>query len=231
MQLQLYMWSGQREHYLSRHNFYVEQVKTKVFAQFYNLETDADKYAEAEYARLGSLQGDQNSDMSEIADIARERSYDYFSMLSDLKLQMLLGGLAGLYHQWDKDLRDFIERELTNYSEKGAVEKLVWKSPVEGVFDVLREFGWDLSACDFFPKIDACRLIVNVYKHGKGVSLNALEERYPEYIDTPFSRAEVPHFFDGHLSHEWLSVTDSQVDEIAAAFSSFWKQFPERLYL
>lgn len=38
----------------------------------------------------------------------------------------------------------------------------------------------------YFPKLDACRLVVNVYKHGKGTALNQLRSRYPEYLADPF---------------------------------------------
>jgi hypothetical protein len=42
MEPQLYMWSGKRRRIIDRHNFYVEQVRTKVLAQFRNIEAEAE---------------------------------------------------------------------------------------------------------------------------------------------------------------------------------------------
>jgi hypothetical protein len=198
MELQLYMWSGERRMILERHDFYVAQVKARVFAQFQDLEGEAERYSDAEYDRLGSLPGDENSDMGAIAEAAIDRGQEFYSLLSDLKKQMLLGALAGLYHQWDKDLRDFVERELSHYFKSEAVMKIAWDPNVGNVFDVLKQFGWDCRVAPFFAKINACRLIVNVYKHGRAARSTSWRSTIPS-ISTAVSptsrcRASQPSF-------------------------------------
>jgi hypothetical protein len=94
---------------------------------------------------------------------------------------------------------------------------------------VLREFGWDVSSSDFLPLIDACRLIVNVYKHGNGQSLRDLAERYPRYLN--LSTSCDGERSDGFLKHEWLSVSSADFDAIANGLRAFWVPFPERSYL
>jgi hypothetical protein len=228
-QLQLYMWVGQRRLILERYDFYVEQVKARVLAQFQDVAGETERHSEAEYQRLGSLPGDEGSDMAEIAEIAADRAQTFYSLLSDLKKQMLLGALAGLYHLWDKELRDFVERELRNDNEPKEAYKAAW-DPKGNVLKKLAEFGWDCRSTGYFSRIDACRLVVNVYKHGTGPSLDELAARFPAYLDDGFTRGTWK-LAPGCLHHEWLSISEAQFDEIANALRQFWVEFPERLYL
>jgi hypothetical protein len=224
---QLYMWSETRAHILKRHDFYVGQIKARVLSNFVDIEGEARRFAEAEYERLGSIRG-EDGDQSE----ALDRAQSLGEQLDDLRKQMLLGALAGCFHQWDKELREFLERELACTVKKEVARRYAWDQKPETVFDLLKEFGWDCRAGVFFPQIDACRLIVNVYKHGKGPSLERLAACYPVYVDVPKSRlglrnSLVPKFLD----HEWMEITDIQFDEIAYALRQFWECFPERLYI
>lgn len=231
MQLQLYMWTGTRATFIERHDFYVEQVRERVFAQFREISEEAERYADNVYERLGSMPGDENSDMEAIAEQASDRGQSFFGLLSDLKKQMLLGALAGLYHQWDKDLRSFVEFELTNDINMEQATKIAWDPNIGNVFEVLKEFGWDCRLRPFFAKIDACRLVVNVYKHGKGRSLDELALKHSEYLDHGFPKEAEPALIATYLDYEWLSISEAQFDEIAAALRAFWDEFPERLYI
>lgn len=231
MQLQLYMWTGTRAVILKRHDFYVEQVRARVFAQFRDISEEAERYADAEYDRLGSIPEDEDSDIGASAELANDRAQSFYGLLSDLKKQLMLGALAGLYHQWDKDLRDFIERELMRDINLEQATKIAWHPNIGNVFEVLKEFGWDCRLRPFFAKVNACRLVVNVYKHGKGPSLNELALKHPEYLDPGFPKETAPAFAEAFLDHEWLSISEAQFDDIAAALRALWEEFPERLYI
>jgi len=78
------------------------------------------------------------------------------------------------------------------------------------------------------PKIDVCRLVVNVFKHGKGNSLDALAQRYPQYLGDNLPQYE---FMKSHLDHEALTIAQNDLDDFAGAIRAFWSEFPERLYL
>ncbi len=226
VELQLYLSSGLRQLILGKHDFYVEQIKDRVLSQFRDLGGETDRFADAEYHRLGSLPGDGNVALDEIAEQAQDRAQGFYSLLSDLRKQMLLGALAGLYHQWDKELRDFVEHELRHDIGHAQAEQ-IWKANSGKVFDLLAKFGWNCRSCPTVPKVEACGLIVNVYKHGKGRSLDELARRFPEYLDDGFT---TPLLASGFVDHEWLSISEEQFEEIANALRSFWEAFPERLY-
>ena len=228
MEAQIYLWSGWRGRLTKRHEFYVSQVKSRLLTQFDDIEGEADRFGEAEYNRIGQLPGSYDFDMADVADAATDSSQELYSLLNDLKDQTILGAIAGMYHQWDKDLRDFLENELRHYLDQSTLRKVTWLANVEDVFDVLRQFGWDCEPLPFYRKIDACRLVVNVFKHGKGNSLDALAQRYPEYLGDGLPQHE---FMKSYLDHETLTVTQESLDEFADAIGTFWRDFPERLHL
>lgn len=77
-------------------------------------------------------------------------------------------------------------------------------------------------------ELDACRLVVNVYKHGQGNSLVELNEKYPEYLPNPLGnenwlREASP------VHRDCLSVSEQGFAKMARGLRSFWEQFSERL--
>lgn len=152
------------------------------------------------------------------------------SQLLDLKKQVLLGSLAGMYHQWDKDLREHLDRELSRYTGSQWVDKHVWKPASIKVLDILTEFGWQVKTEPFFDLIQACHIVINVYKHGKGTSLKDLHAQYPKYLPDPL--ALYGHSWGGEdfIDYAWLNVTKEDFDEFGGAMHDFWMAMPERLF-
>ena len=73
--------------------------------------------------------------MAAAAETAHEHGLEFYMLLSNMKTQTSLGAMASLYHQWDKDFRDFMERELSHAYEQSDINKL---------FDTVEEFGWPI---------------------------------------------------------------------------------------
>ena len=117
-----------------------------------------------------------------------------------------------MYHQWEKDLRHFIERELGHDIEHAKARKIAWTFKVDDVFEVLTAFKWDCRKQSFFSQIEACRLVVNVYKHGKGPALNKLADTFPEYLDG-LDKDDI-FFSKESLDYEWLSITSDQFNKL-----------------
>lgn len=229
-QVQLYLWSGARAQFLALHQFYVEQMKSRILAQFNDLKAEADNYGKAAYERIGARYGYGDVDEADVAEAAYDEVIAHYQALTDLRKQVLLGGLAGMFHQWDKTLREHLERELIHYFDREKIEKEVWKVPTADLLDLFEEFGWVVKGLSLYSKIDALQLVVNVYKHGKGRSLTELHSKYPEHVVDPLA-AHMPKGFELGLDHEWLTVTDAHFDEFAAAITDFWTAMPERLLL
>lgn len=227
---QLYLWSEARAHHIALHEFYVEQMRSRILSQFDDLEGQADRYTEEAYERMGRGLGYGDVDMADIAEAAYDEGIAHYQALTDLRKQMLLGGLAGIFYQWDKTVREHLEHELRHDFDGDKIAKEIWKAPVADVMGVFEQFGWPVKALPCYPKIDAMQLVVNVYKHGKGRSLNQLAELYGEYVRDPI-RQWMPEGMAFGLDHEWLTVTNEQFGQFADAIRDFWRDMPERLYL
>lgn len=229
----LYMWSTTKTHFIEKHDFYVEQIKRRVLNNFSDdlIEADADRFGDEIYERYGqSFHPDRHD-----ADFGVEAAYDanqnHFTQLYEMKKQMLLSALAGCFHQWEKELRNFLERELRHTVAPEDVIKYVWKQEISKIFDLLKDFGWGCEQLNFFRHLDASRLIVNVYKHGKGPSLSQLSNAYPQYLGKKKSlQKNEPKLFAYILRHEWLEISESDFDELTLALRQFWVEFPENLY-
>lgn len=227
--IQLHMWDPFRDHLLRRHAFYVEQAKGRVLSQFKDINGEAEKFADDEYDRIGLQPAYYEMDDCAAAEMANDRAQDFYGLLTDLHREMTLATLAGLYHQWDKDLRGFIDSELGKDGvASDDIKKVVWKRDIAEVVKLLAEFGWDCRTDDFFADLDAARLVVNVYKHGKGKSLDDLVAQHPEFLREGLAGFSLGSSRD-YVDHEWLSVSDEQFDRIATAIEAFWRAFPERL--
>jgi hypothetical protein len=216
---QIYMWSETRQRILQRHDFYVAQTKARVLANFAYVERDADDFVRLECDRLSE---EPDSEW------ANERRQEFWSLFHDLRQQIFLGALAGCFHQWEKDLRDFLERELLHDFEPDAVRGEVWSPSFLAAYDICNQYEWNWSEGDFFALLEAGHPIVNVHKHGKGRSLDKLAKAHPEYLPRPSGSASR---FNNAPHHNQLEITDAQFDEIAFAIRSFWQAFPERLFL
>lgn len=227
MPIQLYLWGPSREQILQKHDFYVAQVQKRFFAQFAEIEREADEFAEAEYQRLGNQPGYGDWDPADAAENARDSSQEFYGLLHDMRDMMRQSALAGCYHQWDKELRDFLEREIGR-GPGDHNKKLIWNSDLRGVIDILAEFGWNVTAEPFYPALRASQLIITVYKHGKGSALDQLAKNYPRYVRNPLGELSAS-WAGSLLTHEWLEVSDEDFVELTSALRAFWVRFPERL--
>jgi hypothetical protein len=225
MNHQLYMYSAVKRHFIERHDFYVAQVKKRLFSQFLDIEEEAETRANETYNSIGRYASEYD-DPADYAEAAHEAGVDHYIMLSDLHNQVILGALAGMYHQWDKELRQFLASEL-RYTCPPETEKSVWNSNIGEVFDLLKHFGWDCRNATFFPGLDAGRLIVNIYKHGNGKALEDLSKKYPEYL---FGYDTEQNSLPYRLDHELLTISEDQFGQLADSVRLFWETFPERSF-
>ena len=215
---------------LARHDFYMEQVKVRVLGNFGNMEKEADRVAEEVYRRIESKCSDGDEDMAAAAETALEHGEGFYLLLSDMKTQTTFGALASLYHQWEKDFRGFMERELSDVHHRDNIKKFIWRWNTRELFEILEKFGWSVRQAQWYPLLNACRLIVNVYKHGKGLALDELSQDYPQYLKKPFD-VTVEEAFPISPDHEDLLLTEEEFEQIAGALRQFWVDFPERLFL
>ena len=229
--LHLYFYHRIKDHMIEKNVFYHTQAKARLISQFANIETEANTFEKAELERISKLFDPDIHDEADVYEQAYQGSVEHYLLLDDMRQNTILSIAGGLYAQWEKELREWLDHELQSAFTLPELRDAVWKKNISEILDLFECLGWDLRKEPFFKKLDACRNVVNVYKHGRGSSFDALKNDYPEYIDDPLAKLgnslTAKHQFVDHTN---LSVTENQLDEFADAISNFWQQMPDRQF-
>jgi hypothetical protein len=225
-QVLLQLWSGHRDKVLAELKFYRDQAEKRVLNQFSDIEAEAEDFSHQEYERMGQYFDPDRHDPSDFAEAAWEKGIDHFMLLQDLQKQMLVGLIAGMYHEFEKQLREWLQREFAHSFRMEKLEPRIWSQDIGKIFDLLESCGWKIRNKRFFGIIDSCRLIVNVFKHGNGKSLDDLKASYPQFLRTTFSGDDLPTFPE-KAEHSDLEVTADDFDKFYQGFRQFWEFVPK----
>ncbi|GKW43584.1 MULTISPECIES: hypothetical protein [Pectobacterium] len=200
---------------LSPHKFYVEQAKSRLLSQFSGLSTECDLEEERYLERTAEYFDPDRDDPAEAYENATQIGITHMHALMDMKNTVTLAINAGMYHQFDKQLRDLILREFCNWNSSKLIRDIVWRTSFERIMELMEWIGFNVTNKSYFHLIDACRLVVNVYKHGDGVGHKTLLQRYPKYYQQLLGKALT--------SHVNLQIEESHFDEFSTAIVTFWE--------
>lgn len=224
------MWAPARRLLIEHHQFYVGQARTRLLSQFSDMERDADK-ASADWLERANHRFDPDrDDEASIYEAAHEEGIAYYQLLKDMRDNVRLSVVAGMFHEWDKQLRDWMVREIRHWHRGNEVRDKIWSQDFGKLVDLFACLGWDIRLRPYYRTLDACRLVVNVYKHGDGISFQDLKQRYPEYIVNPLKGVGNDLLGMGFMDHTNLKVTEEQIQEIADAIVAFWEDVPNNIH-
>lgn len=230
-----YMWGRNRENLISVHEFYVSEGKARLTAQFSDpqkLEVEADQLAEDWLAKASRHFNPDRHDPAAFYEQAHDESIDFYFALDNLGNTARLALIAGMYHQWERDLKKWLtSRDGTAYWGGGKVlQDAIWRADFGKLFELFEGAGLFTSPSPIKDKLDTCRLVVNTYKHGSGQSEANLLVKRPELFDRYGIRSQdagMPWSTQG--DYEDLYVGDNHIDEFSAAIVAFWKAIPENV--
>lgn len=223
------MWEQHRKSLIAGHHFYVEQARKRLLSQFENIETEADKAAEDWLEQSSSRFDPDRHDPADFYEAANEAGIEFYGLLSDMRDQIRLSVVAGMFHEWDKQFRGWLVSEIHHWHRGDDVPLRIWKANFGEIVQFVEWIGWDIRNADYFRTLDACRVVVNVYKHGKGDSLDELKEKYAEYLPNPLSGFESTFLGKDHRDHTDLKVTEEQIHAFSDAIVAFWQAVPENI--
>lgn len=223
------MWGPFRQSLIDEHLFYVEQARKRLLSQFDDIEAEADKAAkdwlEQNQIRFNPDQDDPGSFYED----AYEKGCEFYQLLSDMRDSTHLSVVAGMFHAWDKQLRDWLVIEMRHWHNGNITRSKIWSVDFEQIVDFLESLGWIIRDEKYFGKLESCRLVTNVYKHGDGKSFQDLKEKHPEYL------AGLPGGTESRLltrciDHTDLKVSDKQITDFSDAIVAFWQSVPENIF-
>ncbi|WBU64281.1 hypothetical protein [Paracoccus aerodenitrificans] len=228
-----HFWSGHRKHLIDEHNFFVSQARQRLFAQFEDeeMKNAADAHAEATWEAMGRHFDPERHDPGDFAEQAYEAGTDLYLSLCDMREQVLFAMLVSIFHRWEKELRDWLVREIRHWMRDETAFRRVWSSSFVEILNLLKDIGLDVRSKPYFKALDGCRLVVNVHKHGDGKSLDDLKRQYPELIA---SEDEITENGGAALSwkdHSNLHISAEQFEAVSDAIVQFWNDVPECITL
>ncbi len=212
---------SERELRISEHRFYVEQSKSRLLSQFANIEAEADRAEEEHWERSGEFFDPECHDPADLAEAARDHGVEFYQLLSEMHDRTRLSVVAGMYHHWDKTFRRFLVREFRwpKLVIGDHTRRALWKLDSAKLESLLAALGLNLRHLACYQNLDAMRLVVNVFKHGEGRSLDDLRQLYPQYL-----RKTSRNW--GFYDDTDMELTDDHVEQFAAAIESFWRELP-----
>jgi hypothetical protein len=219
----LHFHSGIRRYALWSVSTYSRIVRSRVLATFDDDKIEEEARAAAEVYFESKMNepawDDCGSDEGEIADAASDLERYLYDDLRFVGDQVTMLAIAGVYHLWERRVKEFLERQ---FGDNGyiPVEK-VRKWDFINIIKVLSAFGWDICDADFYSQLDILHLISGVAKHGDGPSCKALLEQAPDIFRK--TGLNVPP------SARNLKLSQDDFCRATAAVIEFFKQFPEHL--
>lgn len=217
----------EREDAVEEHRFYVEQAKNRLLSQFVNISAEADQAEQELWDASGRSFNPDFDDECSLAEAVRDHGVAFYQLLTEMRDRTRLSVVAGMYHHWDKRFRRFLVREMRwcGLVPGEHTRRALWKVDSARLEQFLLALGLDIRAFPRFDRLDAMRLVVNVFKHGEGKSLDDLRQLYPEFV--PFSSPIAPRFLDDTD----MVVTDAHVEEFAGSIEAFWRALPKELHV
>lgn len=211
-----------RPAFINKHNFYVKEAKSRIFSQFNEslIEIEAQKIVDNYYEQAGEHFNPEYDDEGSILEQANFAGYSHWSALKEMKTTVSLALTAGMFHQFDKDLRKKCIMEFKHIIHYKIVNLMFWEISFPKLIELMEWIGMDIKDKPFYKEIDACHQLVNVYKHGDGNSHRSLSASYPKYYNNPLN---VHH---QNLHHDQLEVNIEQFLAFADAINDFWNNIP-----
>lgn len=224
------MGASYRESLIAQHEFFVAQARKRLLSQFADISQEADKAAEEWLERPNQYFDPENDDVASYYEEANETGIEFYRLLTDMREQIRLAVLAAVFHEWEKSLRGWLAGEARHWSGRDKAYSAIWKANFPVIMDLLATFGWDVRSKSYFKSLDACRCVVNVYKHGEGTSLSDLRESYPEYLTHRSNATEPGDEIHQVINYDDLGLTDEHLQRFSDAIVAFWRDVPDQIY-
>lgn len=220
----LEMPEGLRRQRIGEQAFYNEQAFTRLLIRFDDIKSEADDYAERWSSEHEHLFNPYKHDPEDFGEAAWYASIDFYLLLERMRMQTRLSLVAGMYHQWDKYLREWLVQQLTHRLPPDRVNSVIWKANAGQLNELLTCLHVHDGEASYVATLDICRLVVNVYKHGEGQSCKELNKRNPSFFKSPLS--ELMDTIDWPVTHADLKISDNDLQEFSEAIITFWEKIP-----
>ena len=221
-----------RQSFIKSHQFYVAQANRRLLSQFSHIESESDQASSDWLDNNKSSFHPDYHDPGDFYESARDAGINFYLLLSEMREQTFLSVVAGMYHQWDKQFRQWLVDEIKHWCSSEALRQKIWKVNSGDLVDLMKTVGWNLSEQPYYPVIDACRLVVNIYKHGDGQAVADLRTQHSKYLVDEFAGGllESSDPFCRPLNYTHLKINAADIQEFSDAIVAFWNDVPDNIH-
>lgn len=221
-----------RRDMLARHNFYVKELQSLFLPLLSEdaIKIEADKVANETWDSTGADFNSDFHDEGNVSENASDCSYSRWELQNELRKNLLLSSTAIVFHDWEKQLRQWLTEQVSHWCQQESLKRRVWEASFVEILNLLKCMEVDVRAEEYFNKLNACRLIVNVFKHGNGASFDELKKKHPEYLRNYEGMSKADLSFLSSISwqnHTSLEITIDDLSNFSDAILNFWKSIPE----
>lgn len=198
---------------------FVKALRERVLPQFADLDGEAERFAQAEYERLGQLpsSGDELFDMGDLAEQANDSAIAWYQTMCGVRQSLVNLHAVGLRHLFEQQLYDFVKHaRLSERAEANLKEDC----------KAVESLGCKLSGFSSWPKLEELRLLSNSIKHAEGRSSVQLKEIRPElFVDPLVACLPIvggPGPTIQPLAGEDVYLQEEHLEEYCSAIRDFW---------
>ncbi|WP_051153599.1 hypothetical protein [Litoreibacter arenae] len=221
-----------RRRWVEEATFFYDQANKRLLSQFADsvLKTDADEHAQLIYAKMGQRFDPELHDPGSDAEDAYHEGVELYRLLSEMKDDVRLSMIATMFHNWEKELREWLMHEVRHWHPGDAVKDAIWSVTLDEIYNLLKVTGYfDVRGQIFYSSLDSLRLVVNVFKHGDGQSLKQLDSKFPRFTARSHQGFYSSNLRMRILRHEHMVVTDADFLEFSQALILFWEGLPDNI--
>ena len=206
---------------------YVDGFSTRLLPVFDHIDDEASAASEKAWQdAMSSPAYDDNFDPGDFAEAAQEYGIEVYENLHFTRQQLLGLATAGLYHLWERLLKQFLYKELRGWTFDGlTIQQIVASANFRRLEEFLSPFGFQLAQQPYYAELSELRLVANVVKHGDGQSCDELQASAPELF------GGYNYHFDIFSKADSLELKPSDFIRYAKAATDYWNTFPENLTL
>ena len=161
----LQMWGPTREHLIANHQFCVAQARTRLLDQFVDdaMKADAQRHSDEWLAERAHYFDPERDDPGANYEAAYDEHISFYLSLAGLRDSTRLSIIAGMFHEWEKQVRDWLGRELGHLGLKEHVHAAVWAAKFDELMDLFEQCAWPVRDQEFYSQLQRAQLVVNVY--------------------------------------------------------------------
>lgn len=217
----------------ARNRFFVEQIETRFLplVSASEIEKEAiefEKTALSDAAVFASTQEFGEEHTQEAFNLG----LTHWELLKAMQSNLLFSVITTIFHEWEKQLRLWLTEEVSRWCRQESLNKRLWEATFSEILSLLQVMGIDVRSKDYFADLNACRLIVNVFKHGNGSSFEELCKKYPNFLRSNAGMSSADLYYLNMMDrrdYTQLEIRSDDLLKFSSAIEDFWASIPDEI--